>query len=78
MRKCMTIAATAVLSLVLAGVALADFSQSSNIVLTAPASRARRGAGSAGKCTAQHFVVKSHFVYTDGSQTDLQSSSPCR
>ena len=42
MRKWLTIAATAVLSLVLAGVALADFSQSSNIVLTA---------GHAGKST---------------------------
>lgn len=31
----------------------------------------------AGKCTAHSFIVKSHFVYTDGSTTDLQSSSPC-
>jgi hypothetical protein len=41
-----------------------------------------RGSGNtalitAGKCTAKSFIVKSHFVYTDGSQTDLQSASPC-
>ena len=41
-----------------------------------------RGSGktaliTAGKCTAQRFVVKSTFVYADGSQADLQSSSPC-
>jgi len=41
-----------------------------------------RGSGktaliTAGKCTAHSFTVKSHFVYTDGSQADLQSSSPC-
>jgi hypothetical protein len=31
----------------------------------------------AGKCTAHKFVVKSHFVYTDHSTLDLESSSPC-
>ncbi len=31
----------------------------------------------AGRCTANHFVVGSHFVYDDGSTMDLQSSSPC-
>jgi hypothetical protein len=41
-----------------------------------------RGSGShalitAGQCTAHNFVVKSHFVYDDGSTMDLQSSSPC-
>lgn len=41
-----------------------------------------RGSGktaliTAGKCTAHSFTVKSRFVYTDGSQMDLQSSSPC-
>jgi hypothetical protein len=41
-----------------------------------------RGSGktalvTAGKCSAHSFVVKSHFVYTDGTQVDLQSSSPC-
>jgi hypothetical protein len=41
-----------------------------------------RGSGktaliTAGKCTAHSFIVKSHFVYTDGSTADLQSSSPC-
>jgi hypothetical protein len=41
-----------------------------------------RGSGkttliTAGQCTLQRFIVKSHFVYTDGSQADLQSSSPC-
>jgi len=41
-----------------------------------------RGSGktalvTAGKCTAHSFIVKSHFVYADGSQADLQSSSPC-
>lgn len=42
-----------------------------------------RGSGTtalitAGKCNAGSFTVKSHFAYTDGSQADLQSSSPCR
>lgn len=41
-----------------------------------------RGSGktaliTAGKCTAHSFIVKSHFVYTDGTTADLQSSSPC-
>lgn len=41
-----------------------------------------RGSGkdalvTAGSCSAGRFTVTSHFVYTDGSQTDLQSSSPC-
>jgi hypothetical protein len=31
----------------------------------------------AGQCAAHSFVVKSHFVYDDGSTTDLQSTSPC-
>ena len=31
----------------------------------------------AGKCTAHNFVVNSHFVYDDGTTTDLQSTSPC-
>jgi hypothetical protein len=31
----------------------------------------------AGKCTAQKFVVKSHFVYQDGSTFDTTTSSPC-
>jgi hypothetical protein len=41
-----------------------------------------RGSGktaliTAGKCTGHSFIIKSHFVYTDGSTADLQSSSPC-
>lgn len=41
-----------------------------------------RGSGktaliTAGKCRAHSFIVTSHFVYTDGSQANLQSSSPC-
>ena len=41
-----------------------------------------RGSGktaliTAGKCTAHSFVIKSHFVYTDGSTADVQSTSPC-
>jgi len=31
----------------------------------------------AGKCSAHSFIVKSHFVYTDGTTADLQSTSPC-
>jgi len=31
----------------------------------------------AGHCTAHNFVIKSHFVYDDGSTMDLQSSSVC-
>lgn len=31
----------------------------------------------AGRCNAHSFTVKSHFVYTDGSTADLQSTSPC-
>ena len=31
----------------------------------------------AGKCSAPGFIVRSHFVYTDGSTADLQSTSPC-
>ena len=41
-----------------------------------------RGSGrtaliTAGRCTAHNFVIKSHFVYDDGSTMDLQSSSVC-
>lgn len=41
-----------------------------------------RGSGkaaliTAGKCNAHSFLVKSHFVYTDGSRADLQSTSRC-
>jgi hypothetical protein len=41
-----------------------------------------RGSGktaliTAGKCSAHSFVIKSHFMYTDGSTADLQSTSPC-
>jgi hypothetical protein len=41
-----------------------------------------RGSGetsliTAGKCSPQGFIVKSHFVYTDGSTADLQSTSRC-
>lgn len=32
----------------------------------------------AGRCKAGSFMVNSHFVYTDGSQVNLQSASPCR
>jgi hypothetical protein len=31
----------------------------------------------AGKCVAHSFTAKSHFVYTDHSTLDLNSSSPC-
>jgi hypothetical protein len=41
-----------------------------------------RGSGktaliTAGRCSAHSFIVKSHFVYTDGSQADVQSASSC-
>jgi hypothetical protein len=41
-----------------------------------------RGSGetsliTAGKCSPQGFIVKSHYVYTDGSTADLQSTSRC-
>jgi len=41
-----------------------------------------RGSGraalvTAGRCGAGHFTVTSHFAYADGSQADLESSSPC-
>ena len=41
-----------------------------------------RGSGktaliTAGDCTAHSFIVKSHFVYTDGTTEDLQSTAPC-
>jgi hypothetical protein len=57
---------------VFSGIALADFT------LNVPA----RGSGktpliTAGKCTGHSFIIKSHFVYNDGSTADRQSSSPC-
>ncbi len=41
-----------------------------------------RGSGktaliTAGKCTSHSFIAKSHFLYSDGTTADLQSSSPC-
>lgn len=31
----------------------------------------------AGRCTDHNFIVRSHFMYDDGSTMDLQSTSPC-
>jgi hypothetical protein len=49
-----------------------------SLKLTVPALGSGKNALiTAGRCTAHKFVVKSHFVYTDHSTVDLESSSPC-
>jgi hypothetical protein len=49
-----------------------------SLQLSVPARGAgRRALITAGRCAAHNFVVGSHFVYDDGSTTDLQSTSPC-
>lgn len=46
--------------------------------LSVPAKRSGKNVlAVAGKCTMGKFVIKSHFVYTDGSTFDATSSSSC-